>query len=120
MFSCEFCKIVKNTFFYRTPLVLFLTISISYLMSYRSSRPEVLCKKGVLENFTKFAGKHLCQSLFLNKVAGPDPSGVIYNNRFPFSNFVFIICQQSRLQNQNISFTFFACHNFLQKRFEGW
>ena len=27
-------------------------------------------KKGVLRNFTKFTGKHLCQSLFLNKVAG--------------------------------------------------
>ena len=30
----------------------------------RSSRPEVFCKKGVLRNFTKFIGKHLCQSLF--------------------------------------------------------
>ena len=28
-----------------------------------SSRPEVFCKKGVLKNFTKFTGKHLCQSL---------------------------------------------------------
>ena len=37
---------------------------------YRSSRPEVFCKKGVLRNFTKFTGKHLCQSLFFNKVAG--------------------------------------------------
>ena len=37
---------------------------------YRSSLPEVLCKKGVLRNFTKFTGKHLCQGLFLNKVAG--------------------------------------------------
>ena len=27
-------------------------------------------KKGVLKNFAKFRGKHLCQSLFLNKVAG--------------------------------------------------
>ena len=27
-------------------------------------------KKGVLINFTKFTGKHLCQSLFFNKVAG--------------------------------------------------
>ena len=36
----------------------------------RSSRPEVFCKKGVLKNFTKFTGKHLCQSLFFNKVAG--------------------------------------------------
>ena len=26
--------------------------------------------KGVLRNFTKFTGKHLCQSLFFNNVAG--------------------------------------------------
>ena len=37
---------------------------------FRSSRPEVFCKKGVLRNFAKFTGKHLCQSLFFNKVAG--------------------------------------------------
>ena len=30
----------------------------------RSSRPEVFCKKGILRNFAKFTGKHLCQSLF--------------------------------------------------------
>ena len=35
-----------------------------------SSRPEVFCKKDVLENFAKFTWKHLCQSLFFNKVAG--------------------------------------------------
>ena len=28
---------------------------------------EVFCKKGLLKNFTKFTGKHLCQNLFLNK-----------------------------------------------------
>ena len=33
-----------------------------------SSHPEVVCKKGVLSNFAKFTGKHLCQSLFLNKL----------------------------------------------------
>ena len=38
--------------------------------TYRSSRPEVFCEKGVLGNFTKFIGKHLCHSLFFNKVAG--------------------------------------------------
>ena len=27
-------------------------------------------RKGVLRNFAKFTGKHLCQSLFFNKVAG--------------------------------------------------
>ena len=38
-------------------------------LQYRSSRPEVLCRKGVLRNSGKFTGKHLCQSLFFNKVA---------------------------------------------------
>ena len=27
-------------------------------------------KKGVLRNFTKFTGKHLCHSLFFNKISG--------------------------------------------------
>ena len=39
----------------------------------RTSHPEVFCKKGVLENFAKFTGKHLCQSLFFNKIAGLRP-----------------------------------------------
>ena len=36
----------------------------------RSSRPDVFCKKGVLRNVAKYTGKHLCRSLFFNKVAG--------------------------------------------------
>ena len=40
------------------------------LERYRSSRPDVFCKKGAFRNFAKFAGKHLHQSLFFNKVAG--------------------------------------------------
>ena len=36
----------------------------------RSSHQRCSIKKGVLRNFTKFTGKHLCQSLFFNKVAG--------------------------------------------------
>ena len=31
---------------------------------------EVFCKKDVIRNFAKFTGKHLCHSLFLNKVVG--------------------------------------------------
>ena len=34
----------------------------------RSSRPEVFCKKGVLRNFEKFTGKHLCQSIFFSNL----------------------------------------------------
>ena len=41
-----------------------------YLKIYRSSLPKALCKKSVFRNFAKFIGKHLCQRLFLNKVAG--------------------------------------------------
>ena len=35
----------------------------------RSSHAEVFCKNGVLRNFAKLTEKHLCQSLFFNKVA---------------------------------------------------
>ena len=37
--------------------------------TYWSSPPEVFCKIGVVRKFAKFKGKHLCQSLFFNKVA---------------------------------------------------
>ena len=36
---------------------------------FRSISLEVHCKKGVLRNFSKFTGKHLCQSLFFIKLA---------------------------------------------------
>ena len=35
---------------------------------------EAVAQKCSLENFTKFTGKHLCQSLFFNKVAGLRPA----------------------------------------------
>ena len=40
------------------------------LRKLRTSRLEVFCRKGVLKIFAKFTGKHLCQSLFFNNVAG--------------------------------------------------
>ena len=36
----------------------------------RSRHQKCSMKKGALTNFTKFAGKHLCQGLFFNEVAG--------------------------------------------------
>ena len=47
-----------------------LTKEAKYLSSVKQP-PEVVCKESVLRNFAKFIGKHLCQSLFFNKVAGP-------------------------------------------------
>ena len=38
--------------------------------NYRSSHRRCFIRKGILKNFTKFTGKHLCQSPFFNKVAG--------------------------------------------------
>ena len=37
----------------------------------------MFCKKGVLRNFSKFTGKHLCRSLFFNKVAGLRPATLL-------------------------------------------
>ena len=38
-------------------------------MKYRSSHRSCPVKKYALKNFAKFTGKHMCQSLFFNKVA---------------------------------------------------
>ena len=40
-----------------------------FLFLFRSSHRRCSIRKGVLRNFAKFTGKHLCQSLFFNKIA---------------------------------------------------
>ena len=57
----NFCKNASSQMFDR---VLSTPLSSKKV---RSSRPEMLCKKDVLRNFTKFTGKHLRQSLIFNK-----------------------------------------------------
>ena len=37
----------------------------------------MFCTKGVLRNFAKFTGKHLCQSFFFNKVADLRPATLL-------------------------------------------
>ena len=72
-------KHTSEHFFYRTASNGCFQISTIFLKkektekkfhSTRSSHPEVFCKKSVLKSFTKFKGKHLCRSLFFNKIAG--------------------------------------------------
>ena len=59
---------------YKSKLIRFYSDKIIYIYlrkvqaNFRSSRPEVFCKKGVLRNFAKFTGKHLCWSFFLIKL----------------------------------------------------
>ena len=55
---------------------LFIPTIVMYIftnweMNFRSLK--VFYRKCVLRNFAKFTGKHLCQSLFFNKVAGNRP-----------------------------------------------
>ena len=48
---------------------------------------ELFCKKAVLKNFANFTGKHLCESLFVNKVVGLRPATLLkkrlWHRRFP-------------------------------------
>ena len=59
-----------------------------------SSHRGCSVRKGVPGNFAKFIGKHLCQSLFFNKVAGLRPATVLkkrlWHRRFPvnFAKFI--------------------------------
>ena len=66
-FTAEFCYVMPNV---QSNGFNGLANSRRNRQLHKSSRPEVFCKKGVLRNFEKFLGKHLCQSLFFNKVAG--------------------------------------------------
>ena len=65
---------------YMLPIIWFLILRfvilhfVSYanatlmVLVFRSSYPQVFCKRDVLRNFIKLKGKHLCQSLFLIKL----------------------------------------------------
>ena len=48
--------------------------------------------RGVLENFTKFNGKHLCHSLFLNKVLGIRPETLLKKQMWPIEQFSNVAC----------------------------
>ena len=47
------------------------------LSQYRSSHKRCSVRTGVLRNFAKFTGKHLCQGLFFNKVARLRPTTLL-------------------------------------------
>ena len=47
------------------------------MTTIRSSHRRCSVKKGVLRNFAKFTGKHLCQTLFFNNIAGLRPAALL-------------------------------------------
>ena len=46
-------------------------------IQHRHSRPKVFYEKGVLRNFAKFTGNHLCQSLPFNEAADLRPASLL-------------------------------------------
>ena len=54
-----------------------IPITLLCKICYRSSHRRCTLKKAVLKNFANFTGKHLCQSLFLNKVANLGPATLL-------------------------------------------
>ena len=63
--------------------------------------PEVFCNKGALRNFAKFTGKHLCQSLFSNKVEK-------LNNRSRFNSKVLVSSLNENTRRRRFSDRFFT------------
>ena len=66
-----------------------IVFAIAIQIAPRSSHQRWSVKKGVLRNFGNFTGKHLCQSLFYNKSAGPKPATLLkkrlWNRCFPMN-----------------------------------
>ena len=114
VFSCEICKTSKNTFFIEQLKSLFLKFNSCFqrslgqrampLSPIRSSHRRCSVKKGVLGNFAKFTGKHLCQRLFLNKVVGLRPAALLrrslWDRCFPVNFAKFL--RRSLLQNNSV------------------
>ena len=72
-----------------------------HVYKYRSSHQRCSVRKGVLRNFAKFIGRHLCQHFFFNKTADPRPATVLKKD----SGTVFS-CELSEISND----TFFTEH----------
>ena len=51
-----------------------LSFCVVLQLATRRSCSQMLFKIGAIKSFAKFIGKHLCQSLFFNKVSGLRPS----------------------------------------------
>ena len=88
--NCEFLLIFLTKQGFKTYITFLQNKTVRSIAKGRS-RDKVFCKKGVLKNFTKFTGEHLCWNLFFDKVAGLRPKTLLikrlHRNCF-FVNFV--------------------------------
>ena len=63
-------KVVRKSSYFKSLLSLMSYLLKLHYPTNRSSHRRCSVRKDVLWNFAKFTGKHLCQSLFFNKVPG--------------------------------------------------
>ena len=88
---------------------------VSETVVQRSSSPEVFCAKGVLKNFAKFTGKHLCRSLFFNKNADLRPAILfkkgLWNRCFPVDFEKFLRKPFCRAPTVAASEVYFSSHH---------
>ena len=54
-----------------------INVGLLYTSGKKQQPLKVFCETAVLKNFTKFTGKHLYRSLFLNKVTDPKPATLL-------------------------------------------
>ena len=74
--STELFKYSKKSGQLDSPLNFYILSWVKLLRS-RNSHQRCSMKEGVIRSFTKFTEKHLCQSLFFNKVAGLRPATLL-------------------------------------------
>ena len=63
----------------------------------RSSHRRCSVRKGVFRSFAKLTGKHLCQNLFFNKVAGLRPVNFAKFLRTPFIKTSLVAASEKKL-----------------------
>ena len=86
MGSLAYWNVIKP---HRTGMLKVIDDIKTHWVRTRSTRPDVFCKVGVLRNFSKFTGKHLCQGFFFNKVAGLRPKACNFIKRETLAQVLF-------------------------------
>ena len=66
--KCGVCKINSRCRYVKYKSMWFVFWNNSMILRFRSSHQRCFVRKGVLRNLESFTVKHLCQSLFFNKV----------------------------------------------------
>ena len=69
MFFCKVRIWLESILTEKYMKLVLVCIDIKIYNKQKQSCREVFSKKGVLRNFSKFTGKHLCQNLFLSPQA---------------------------------------------------